>query len=230
MCSRVQKFIGTHGARVAGIDCMNVLAALCATSSPEGEDPCSAQEIAMSAAFQKALLATDGLEVIVGVARSNGPPASAGFAATIVHEMFRTIGPDLCGTFAAIGGVAAMVRILQNTYVSLPQHAAAAGSLWYFLVPDQRLMMFSGGAKGSSAQLVGDAAAGALAGRSDEVRYPPFLHPYCLHFGVAAASLRALLKRKVCWGGVALFVLFLDKHALCTEHSGSALSLRVHRL
>ena len=149
---------------------MNVLAALAATSSPEGEEPYSSQEVATSAAFQRALLAADGLEIILGVARSNGPPASAGFAATILHELFRTIGPDLCAPFAATGGVPAMVRILQNVYVTLPQHAAAAGSLWYFLVPDQRLMMATGALKGASAQLVGDAAAGALPGKGDEVR------------------------------------------------------------
>lgn len=168
-CS-LKRFIGTHGARIAGIECMNVLAALAATSSPEGEEPYSAQEVATSAAFQRALLAADGLEIILGVARSNGPPASAGFAATILHELFRTIGPDLCAPFAATGGVPAMVRILQNTYVSLPQHAAAAGTLWYFLVPDQRLMIATGGCKGASAQLVGDAAAGSLPAKGDEVR------------------------------------------------------------
>lgn len=159
---------------------MNVLAALASTSSPEGEEPYTAQEVATSAAFQRSLLATDGLEVILGVARCNGPPASAGFAATILHEMFRNIGPELCGPFAASGGVPAMVRILQNTYVSLPQHAAAAGSLWYFLVPDQRLMMLTGGSKGASAQLAGDAAAGALAGKADEVRILSFLLHTCI--------------------------------------------------
>lgn len=169
---QLQKFVGTHGARIAGMDCMNVLAALSATSSPEGEEPYTAAEVATSAAFQKALLATDGLEVILGVARSNGPPASAGFAATIVHEMFRNIGPDLCGPFATAGGIPAMVRILQNTYVTLPKHAAAAGCLWYFLVPDQRLMLQTGGGGASRAatmQLVGDAAAGTISGKADDV-------------------------------------------------------------
>ena len=177
----MQSFIGTHGARIAGIDCMNVLASLAATSCPEGEEPYTAQEVATSAAFQRALLAVDGLEVILGVARCNGPPASAGFAASILHEMFRTIGPDLCTPFAAAGGVPAMVRILQNTYVSLPQHAAAAGSLWYFLVPDQRLMLATGGSKGVSAQLAGDAAAGALTAKADESKvrfWASFLYIY----------------------------------------------------
>jgi hypothetical protein len=162
---------------------MNVMAALVSTTSPEGVEPYTAQEVAASAAFQRAILAADGLEVILGVARSNGPPASAGFAATILYEMFRTIGPDLCSAFSAAGGVPAMVRILQNTYVSLPQHAAAAGCLWYFMVPDQRLMMLTGGSKDAPTQLAGDAATGALHGQADRVKLLSivWIANFCVH-------------------------------------------------
>jgi hypothetical protein len=186
----MQKYVGTHGARGAGLDCMLALAALTATSGPEAEG-CTPQELAMSAALQRSLLACGGLEAVLSIARSNGPPASAGAAACIVLEMFRTLGPDLCGPFAAAGGIQAMVRILQNTYVRLPQHAAAAGNLWYFLVPDQRLTEGASG-KGPAAP-AGDAAAGLIAGKPKDVRCECCSAVLDLHACAHACAPRLLL-------------------------------------
>eukprot|EP00892_Ulva_mutabilis_P010258 jgi/Ulvmu1/7604/UM038_0029.1 len=134
----IRKFVGTHGSRGAGIDAMHALSCLVAASGTEAE-PCTPQDADAAEAVQRSLLACGGLPALLSVARNNGPPLSAAYCACTVLHMFKTIGPEMSARFAEHGGVFVMVRILSNPYVSLEHRAAAAGNLWHFMVPNNRL-------------------------------------------------------------------------------------------
>lgn len=133
----IRRYVGTHGARWAGIDAMQALSHLvdeCGTDT----QPCTLQDAAAAETVQRAIMAAAGLPTLVSVASSNGPPLSAGYCACTILHMFKTIGPEISAIFAQQGGVSAMVRILSNPYVSLEHRAAAAGNLWHFMVPHNR--------------------------------------------------------------------------------------------
>ena len=147
----IQRCVGTHGSRGAGIDAMHALSCLVAVSGTDSE-PCSHQDAAAAEAVQRAILASCGLQTLLSVGCSNGPPLSAGYCACTVLHMFKTIGPEMSVPFAAQNGVTAMVRILSNPYVSLEHRAAAAGNLWHFMVPNERLVQGSAGRTGQLRQ------------------------------------------------------------------------------
>lgn len=134
----IRQYVGTHGSRGAGIDAMQALSYLVATTGADGE-PCTPQDAAAAETVQRAILAAGGLPTLLSVARSNGPPLSAGYCACAILHMFKTIGPEMPVPFALQNGVVAMVRILSNPYVCLEHRAAAAGNLWHFMVPNERL-------------------------------------------------------------------------------------------
>lgn len=151
------KYVGAHGSRGAGIDAMQALSCLVATSGSDGE-PCTSQDVAAAETVQRAIVTAGGLPTLLSVARSNGPPLSAGYCACAILHMFKTIGPEMSVPFALHNGVVAMVRILLNPYVSLEHRAAAAGNLWHFMVPNERLAQ-TGSQKSSGLRLDTNAVA-----------------------------------------------------------------------
>lgn len=134
----IRQYVGTHGSRGAGIDAIQALSHLVATTAADGQ-PSTPQDAAAAELVQRAILAAGGLPTLLSVASSNGPPLSAGYCACAILHIFKTLGPEISDSFAAHRGVTAMVRILSNPYVSLEHRASAAGNLWHFMVPNERL-------------------------------------------------------------------------------------------
>jgi hypothetical protein len=102
------------------------------------DDAVAATERSLSEAVHVAFVVAGGVEMMLRVAGKSGPPDSAGAACASVFYTFKTLGSSLREPFQKHGGIEAMVRVLVNPYVNLGHRAAAAGNLWYYLVPDGR--------------------------------------------------------------------------------------------
>jgi hypothetical protein len=138
-----QEAVGTLGGREAGVDCVQAIAALVATP-PSDSDFSSPQDGALVEALQRSLISAGGLEHLVRIAGSKGPPAKAGNAASAMLSMWQSLGSGIRISFEGLGGIAAMVRVMTNPYVDLHHRAAAAGNLWYYMVPESQSLYTDG--------------------------------------------------------------------------------------
>lgn len=134
----MQRAIGTLGGRSAAVDGTQTIAALLGPPLSEDE-AAAAAERALAEACQTPFVAAGGITAMVRVAGAPGHPAAIAGACAALHSAFRGGGAVMRAPFESAGGVPAMVRVLGNPYVELPHRAAAAGNLWNYLVPDQRV-------------------------------------------------------------------------------------------
>lgn len=132
----LQRPMGSLGGRQAHMDCMQAIETL--TGPPLSDDEsAAATERTLAEVTLRSLFAAGGVPIIVQVAGSKVPPVSAGAAAATLLRMFCVVGAPLRAPFLQHGGLAAMVRIVRNPFVSLLHRACAAGCLWNYLIPDE---------------------------------------------------------------------------------------------
>jgi hypothetical protein len=130
----MQREVGPLGGQLASIESTQACEALLQLPSKAEE----ATEKPLVDTAHAAFVTAGGVTTMLRVAGRSGPPVSTGSATACILMAFKSHGRLLQEAFISSGGPATMVRVMRNTYVTLPHRAAAAGVIWFYLVPDNQ--------------------------------------------------------------------------------------------